>query len=145
MGRGRRFFVQIDGLMVFFGGFPRHGLRQLIRFLQRNIAHRHEGHHIHAADARVLADMVVHIDDFLRDANGFQRCEAQRLRFAHDGDHAAVVFGIRGIIQQANARLRAIGAHQTFHLIQIPSFAEIRNRFDQLTLLHALLSPMLKR
>ena len=86
-------------------GDPRPELAgQLDAGVQRGVAERDERDHVHGPDPRVLAGVDLHVDVLDRLGDQPLQADADRLVLARDGEHGPVVAGVRGAVQEVDAR-----------------------------------------
>ena len=141
VGGGGRLVVQVEGLAEALGCLAGHVVGQLVTVPDGAVAHRDEGDHIRAADAGVLPLMAVHVDQLHGAADGLYHGLAQGLGLTHHGDHAAVVVGVGGVVQQLDPGLGPEAVHDLFHRFHIPPLAEVGDGLDQFFGIHGGAAP----
>jgi hypothetical protein len=129
---GGGFFVEENRQHEFRRRGFRHLTRKIDGLCHADVLYGDEGHHIHCAHAGVLALVHAHVDGRDRRFHGFENCGSERTRLAHHRDDAAVVVLVALVVQELDTLPAPERLYDFFDLLQITSFAEVRDAFDDL-------------
>ena len=95
--------VQVDRQLEPLGHSRGEGSRTVHASLQGGVAERHEGHDVDGTDAWMAALVTAHVDPLERHLHGCLRGQRDPTRVAGKREHAAVVVGVRGAIEEPGA------------------------------------------
>ena len=106
-------------------------VRELDAVVHRRVTERHDRHHVHRTDPRVLALVRVQVDQ--RDRLGDQPVEGRehRLMLAGQREDRAVVAGVARPIQQVHAVDRVEGGRQPVHDLEPTALGHVRDGLDE--------------
>ena len=126
------FLVEVDGDVQFLS-YPLAKLPcQHHAILHRHAAHGHQRHDVGRADAGMLSPMMVQVNQLSGGGNALKGSLHNSLRFAHEGDHGAVVVGIRLHVEDAHVGHAADGIGDSVnHRLPSP-LTEVGHAFDDL-------------
>jgi len=105
-------------------------MRQVNRIFHFCFSQRDERHHIHRSQPRMDAGLTAHVNQFQSLTRCGERCIEHIFRFSQKSEDTPVMITIPAVINQADVGKRLQDAGNRFDFIQIASFTEIRNTFD---------------
>ncbi len=129
---GRR-FVKVDGNLQLVPDLAAHALGELDAILQRHALDGDKRHHVRRPYARVHALVPGQVDERRRFFNRAEGGIGHRRGRPDEGQHRAVMIGVRSAIQQDHFRNRNDGLDDRIHLGGIAPFGKIGNTLNQLS------------
>src|SRR5208337_3557 len=87
-------------------------------------------HNVRSAEPRVRALLMVEVDQFRCLADAPQSRFPYALARAHQGDDAAVMVRVHFLVEQVNVPPVQQRPDDGLHLLDVASFTEVRNTFD---------------
>ncbi len=108
-------------------------LGELYAVLQRHSLDRDERHNVRGADARVRAPMHREIDERNRRFHAAESGFGNGRGRAHEGQHAAIVVGIRLAVEQYHLGHGHDALHESVDFGCVAAFGEIGNTLNELS------------
>ena len=127
-GRGS-LLVEVDRNVQFLSHPPAQAPGDLDAVLHRHLADRHERHHVSRPEAWVLALVLIQVDQFSRRGDPLIGSLLHRLRLSDEGQHCAVVIGVRVLVQHDHPRHPLDGSLDLLDHLRAARFGKIRDAF----------------
>ena len=127
----RRLSIQVDRQFVVRGEPPAERAGERDALVHGAALERDERDHVDRADARVLTLVAAEIDSFDRHRGRGERGLGDRVDVPGKGEHAAVVVGVRGRVEQRHTARFGDGSAECVEDVGAATLAEVGHAFDQ--------------